>query len=260
MIEQSQIILLAISTTITILLPIIGAIIWILKTKLYVYPLFIGVFGFFLFALILESAMHSIVFSIFPIISNSTILYIIYGCLAAAFFEEGGRYVVFRYLMKNSHDKRNAVTLGIGYGGFEIISVVGMTLISTLMFAISYNSLGIEGMMGTSNDIELYNMIIEMVISIEAYQVRDVVLSVLERICALFFHISCSVFVFNSVYKNDLNYLGVAFIFHIIMNIPSALYQRQVITDLWIIEVMLLIISSVCSYYAYRIYKRMDCE
>ncbi len=260
MIEQAQITLLTIASAVTILLPIIIAIIWIIKSKSYVYPLFIGALIFLVFALVLESTMHTIVFSVFPFVGNNTFLYIIYGCLAASIFEEGGRYIAFRYLMKNTYDKKCAVTFGIGHGGFEMITVVGMTMISTLMFALTYNSLGLDGMLAGSNDPELYNMITEMVASINTYDVQAVILSVLERVSAIMIHVSCSIFVFKSVQRKDLRSLGIAFGLHALMNIPAGLYQRQVINNLWIVEIFILIFACIGSYFAYTTYKKMDCE
>ena len=151
------------------------------------------------FALVLESWLHSIIFNVLPFIFNNPILYIFYGCLAAAIFEEGGRYLAFKYIMKNVHDKKNAVTYGIGHGGFEMITVVGMTLLSTLMFAFTLNSLGVEGMLDGVNDIQILQMVNDMIASIDAYTVKDVLLSIIERISALILHVSCSVFVFKAV-------------------------------------------------------------
>lgn len=260
MVEQSQISLLLIAALITIILPIVIAIIWIVKTKSYVYPLFIGALIFLIFVIILESVMHSIVNAIFPIIFNNSILYIIYGCLAAAAFEEGGRYLSFKYIMKNANDKKNAVTYGIGHGGFEMISVVGMTLLSTLMFAMTLNSLGIEGMLDGVNDAQIVQMVNDMLVSIESYTVLDVVLSIVERISAIILHVSCSIFVFKAVKYKNISSFWMAFGFHILMNIPAAFYQQQIISNLIVVEIFVVIISIITAVYALKTYKKMDCE
>ena len=160
--------------------------------------------------------------------------------------------------MRFSHDKKNAVTFGIGHGGFEMISVVGLTLISTLMFALTYNSLGLEGMLTGNNDAEVQAMVIEMVASIDAYSVQNVVQSVLERISALMIHVSCSIFVFKAVHNKQIKSLWIAMGLHILMNIPAALYQKQVITNIWFVEIGILIAACIAGYFAYITYKKMD--
>ena len=160
--------------------------------------------------------------------------------------------------MKNSHDKKSAITYGIGHGGIEMFLVVGLTLLSTLLFAYSYNTLGLEGMMGTSTDTSLEAMIVDTIISINSYTVSNAVLSIVERLIAIGLHVACSILVFASVRKNDYSHLGYAFGFHALANVPAALYQRGVITNLVVVEGIILVIAIICSYFAYKTYKTME--
>lgn len=259
MISDTSMTILTISTVITILFPIVIAVVWIVKTKAYVYPLFIGALIFVVFALILESSMHTVILSTIPILNDNIVLYVLYACLAAGFFEEGGRWIAFRYLIKNK-DKKNAVTFGIGHGGMEMLLVVGMTLFSTLLFAWTCNSLGLEGMLAESQDAGLETMIMDTVASIEAYGIFDAVLSLIERASAMVLHVSCSVLVFNSVLKKDINYLGYSFGLHALVNVPAALFQKGVLTELWLTELFIIGFTVLAAVFAYKTYKKMGCE
>lgn len=256
MISQSTVILLGISSLLTILIPILLAVFWILKTKSYVYPLFIGVLIYFIFVMILESSMHAVVFETFPAFSSNLFLYMIYGCLAASFFEEGGRWIAFKYLIKSTN-KKNAVTYGIGHAGIEMILVVGMSLLSTYVFAQGLNVLGIEGMMGQSVDASTHQMIVEMTESIQLYGMDDFILTLVERISTLVLHVSCSILVYYSIKENHAKFLGYAIGLHAIMNVPAVLAQKGILTNLFVVESIFVMIAIVIAYIGYQTYKKL---
>ena len=66
------------------------------------------------------------------------------GCLLAGVFEEVGRYLAFRFLLKRYTNRRDAVTYGIGHGGIEAILVLGLTAINNIAIAQLVNSGSIE--------------------------------------------------------------------------------------------------------------------
>lgn len=254
MITETTVRLLGISTLLTILIPIVLAVSWTILSKSRVYPLFIGSLIFFIFVMVLESIMHSIVLTTIPVISSNTILYILYGCLAAGIFEEGGRWVAFRYLIRDEN-KKNAITYGIGHGAVEMILVVGLTLLSTFIFAQSYLTLGVEGMT-EGLDTSMIEMVKEMIASIEVYELKDVVLNLIERCSALILHVSCSIFVYFSVRERNLQYLLYAFLFHIFMNIPAGMVQQEIITNLWLAESIIAVIASIIGISALKLYRK----
>ena len=70
--------------------------------------------------------------------------YTLIGCLLAGVFEEVGRYLAFRFLLKRYTNRRDAVTYGIGHGGIEAILVLGLTAINNIAIAQLVNSGSIE--------------------------------------------------------------------------------------------------------------------
>ena len=74
---------------------------WLAK-KADVYPFFAGCAVMLLFALILESGVHSLVFSspAGPVLQGSIWLYALYGGLMAGLFEETGRFLCFDFALK----------------------------------------------------------------------------------------------------------------------------------------------------------------
>ena len=70
-------------------------------------PFFVGAAVFVIFALILESLVHNIVLKGLPVgekIMGNTLLYALYGGLAAGVFEETGRFLAFKTVLKNKLD------------------------------------------------------------------------------------------------------------------------------------------------------------
>lgn len=103
-------------------------------------PFFIGCGVFFVMVLMLEAAIHRIVFQLAgEALTGSVILYAVYGGLMAALFEETGRYIAMRFLVKPL-DFPNAFMYGAGHGGVEAMLLCGVASISNIASAVMINS------------------------------------------------------------------------------------------------------------------------
>ena len=103
-------------------------------------PFFIGCGVFFVMVLMLEAAIHRIVFRLAgEALTGSVILYAVYGGLMAALFEETGRYIAMRFLVKPM-DFPNAFMYGAGHGGVEAMLLCGVASISNIASAVMINS------------------------------------------------------------------------------------------------------------------------
>lgn len=103
-------------------------------------PFFIGCSVFFVMVLMLEAAIHRIVFQLAgEALTGSVILYAVYGGLMAALFEETGRYIAMRFLVKPL-DFPNAFMYGAGHGGVEAMLLCGVTSINNIASAVMINS------------------------------------------------------------------------------------------------------------------------
>ena len=126
---------------ISVAAPIILAVLIRKKTGAKISSFFIGCGIFVGFALILEQILHTVVLSAAgPVLQKNIFLYGLYGGLAAAVFEETGRFTAMRFCMKKNLDSGNALMYGAGHGGAEAILIVGVTYISNLITALMINS------------------------------------------------------------------------------------------------------------------------
>ena len=85
-----------------------------------------GMAVFVLFAMVLETLVHSLVFRLTgTAITGSLFLYAVYAGLMAAAFEETGRYLAMRFVLRHRFDGKNALMYGAGHGGVEAMPPAG---------------------------------------------------------------------------------------------------------------------------------------
>ena len=102
-------------------------------------PFFVGCLVFLAFALVLESTVHNLVLTgaLGEKILSTPWLYALYGGLAAGLFEECGRYLAFRMVLRKAQDEdKNALMYGAGHGGFECFALLALTGVSNLVYAL----------------------------------------------------------------------------------------------------------------------------
>lgn len=108
-----------------------------------ILPFFIGCAVFIVFALILEALAHKLILkgSLGQTIQGNILLYALYGGLAAGIFEETGRFVAFRTVLKKRlGNDRNALMYGAGHGGIEAILLLGFAYISNIVMSVLINA------------------------------------------------------------------------------------------------------------------------
>ncbi len=195
-----------------------------------IIPALVAAAGFFVWALVLEQLLHLLVL---PYVMDTVVPYVIYGTLAAGIFEETGRFVIFKLLMKKTVAKGNpadAVMYGIGHGGFEAIFLVSMTMVSYFVIAVLMNTgntaILFEGM--TEENIALGEQQLEMIAGSGAV---TYIMTCVERLIAMTVHISLTVIVFTAaVYPKKWWLYPAAILVHALFDTPVAMYQKAVIS------------------------------
>ena len=117
---------------------------WIIK-KYNVRPLtiIIGALVFVVFALVLEPILHQIVLKgpHGPVITGNILYYALYGGLAAGIFEETGRFLAMKFLLKREPSSAiTGVGYGLGHGGAEMLIIFGVTMLSNIAISAMINA------------------------------------------------------------------------------------------------------------------------
>ena len=142
MVPAASIVTIAICAILGIGAPILLS--WWMVKKYQVKPttILIGAGVFIVFALVLETILHQVVLKGpgGPSITGNIWYYALYGGLAAGIFEETGRFLAMKYLLKKEpKGAETAVAYGIGHGGAEMLVIFGLTMVSNLVIAVMIN-------------------------------------------------------------------------------------------------------------------------
>ncbi|MCR4570477.1 MAG: YhfC family intramembrane metalloprotease [Bacteroidales bacterium] len=143
MVPVGSLIMMAANAVLGIAIPICLSVYLVRKHHAKLSTILIGAGTFILFALVLESIMHQLVLKgpHGTSILNNTLRYAIYGGLAAGVFEETGRFLSMKFLMKKEPSAPlPGVAYGIGHGGVEMLIVFGITMINNLAISALINA------------------------------------------------------------------------------------------------------------------------
>lgn len=261
-VSTSVIAIIGIEALIVIALPVALLIIWRHKTGARMMPALVGAFTFFLFAFVLESLVLDLVLNKLGeaslAINGSPLLYIPFVCLMAGLFEETGRLVCGRYLMKNYSDRESAVTMGIGHGGLGMIILVGISMLSYLVISLLINRSDLSVMTADMPEDQV-NQLYQSLASINANTLGSALPEILEQFITMAMNISLSVLVFAAAKKQaPISRYFMAIGLHALCKAPACLYQKQLLTSEWLTVGLILLCALPAVYLGYRQYQKLD--
>lgn len=247
------------SGAISIIIPI-GLIIYLgVKKKLNIKAALLGAGFFILFVLILEKLLHFFVLGMNPkdsFIFNNTILFMLYGGLAAGIFEETARFIGFKFIFKvdKNTDISTGLSYGVGHGGIEALIIGGLAAINNIAYSFMINN-------GTINTItnalpeaqrEVIQTVIDSLVNTQSYLFA---ISGIERLFALVIQISLSVIVFKAVSQRKFILFPVAILLHAVVDFVAVLAQKGVISNFVVVEAIIGVFAIGIAFIAYRVVK-----
>ena len=220
-----------------------------------------GAIGFVVSARVLELGVHYFcIISDNPVsrfLGGNTAAYVLYGAVMAGVFEECGRYVILKYILKKDRTRENAVLYGIGHGGIEILFVLLPSMITLLTVAVLFSSGDTETALRTLNSTEeTAAAALPSVQAAAAFDFSMMAMNVLERLTAMLVHIGLTVLVFYGVLREKKGCLPLAILLHMLADTFAALYQRGVL-PLWTVELWGAVWAAVIGFMAVRLYRNM---
>lgn len=262
-IGKSSIPALAVTVLLMIAIPVIFFLYWHGKHKKQtkIGYLIAGAVGFLVSARVLELGVHYIcILADNPVsrfINGSTLAFVLYGTVMAGVFEECGRHIILKYIMKKNRTRENAVLYGIGHGGIEILAVILPSMILYLVIAVLFSQGNVEEAL---NQLKITEETAAAALpSVQAAAVFDYALmtmNVMERLFALLLHIGLTVIVFYGVISAKKVFLPLAILLHMAMDTFPALYQRGAV-PLWSVEIWAALWTAVVVFIAVGLYGRM---
>ena len=147
-------------------------------------------------------------------------------------FEETGRLVAFKTVLKNRKNRETGISHGIGHGGFEVMFVLGIAYIQYISYASMINA-------GTFGDMiaqvaaqapEQTAQGYAIAAQLAAFSAGDLAINVVERIFSVMFHTGASILVFYACRDKKKFWLyPLAILLHTVMDSVAGLQMAGVI-------------------------------
>ena len=217
----------------------------------------LGMAVFVVFALVLESFVHSLVFSVTgTAITGSLFFYALYAGLMAAAFEETGRYLAMRFVLRRRLDGPNALMYGAGHGGVEAMILLGLTSINNLVNSLMING-GVMGDVLAGLDEATLQMALEGISALWTSPAYLFFLGGIERIVAVCLHVALSVLVWRAVRDGRSHWYWAAFGGHFAVDFAAVLLASYSIIAT---EILVALMTAAIVWYAARAYKEAEAE
>ena len=249
-IGTAQIGLLVLGTVLMTVVPLVIAIVWTKKKNERFTTVLVGAATFLVFAVILEKLIQNVL--VFPtlmglpetgiskFINARPVLWAFIVALFPGVFEETGRLVAFKTVLKNRKNRETSISHGIGHGGFEVMILMGATYATYLAYALMINSgtFGIVVDQVRAQAPEQAETLTTLVDQIAAFSFADLAIEIVERIFAVLFHIGASMIVFYACKdKGRFRLYPLAILLHTAMDFVAALSLAEVWNPpVWVLE------------------------
>ncbi|MCY6370042.1 YhfC family intramembrane metalloprotease [Clostridium ganghwense] len=159
-------------------------------------------------------------------IKSNTIIYVLFLALTAGIFEEVGRFIGFKYLLKNKLSWKNGIAFGIGHGGIEAILLVGITYVSNIILSILINIGNFDALVAQKSP--QIAGIKNILIGTPSYMFF---IGGIERIFTIIFHIALTVIVLEGVMKKENKYLLYAILIHALVDFVAGYNINIFVTE-----------------------------
>lgn len=208
MVGTKQMFLLVTGTILMFAVPLVIAIIWIKKKNENFTTVLAGVATFLLFAIILEKPIQAVLIAptqigfadtgISQFINARPVLWAFVVGLFPGIFEETGRLVAYKTILKKRKNRETSISHGIGHGGFEAMFLMGFTYATYVVYALMIN-MGIFGAVveqATAQAPAQADALKTVANQLAAFFFANFAMGIIERVFAVIFHIGASIIVF----------------------------------------------------------------
>ena len=236
----------------------LGCILYLVIAKKRAFiPVLVGAAVFVVFQLFFRIPLLQYVLPTMPWyldMAHHPWLYGIFLGLTAGLFEEGGRYLGYRTLLRKRTRWIDGFAFGVGHGGIEAITLVGVTNISSLVLALMINN-GQFDQLAAQMPADVAKQVVSQLTSL---QPLEAYLGGIERIFAFVIQIALSLLVLIAVRERKLYIAGIAVIAHTLVDAPVVILPEVFGADIYQIEMfvaavaVLALVFIIASRWAFR--------
>ena len=258
-VSSTSMIMMSVALVAGVVIPVVLFLVLHFRMKCKVVPFFVGCATFFLFACVLEQVLHMVVLTLSPTgerMMGNIWLYGLYGALAAGVFEETGRFLAMKYVLKKYHDTDcNALMYGAGHGGFEVLYVLGLGMLSNLVLAFTINSGLLETQLAVLSG-ETYDQTVAAVEALCTTGAYIFGVGIAERFIAVAFHMAISVVVWLAATRGGkfVLFYPLAIFLHFLFDLVAVIFNSYF--GIWVTEFALLVIAALFAFAVRALYRR----
>ena len=149
-----------------------------------------------------------------------TVWFVLLSACTAGVFEEVGRWIGYRKVLRGERSQRVGVMYGLGHGGCESMLLVSLPMVALLIG-------GILASHGHINSAPVVNAIRQQIEGLGAWGVP---LAVFERASAMALHVGLSLIVLQALTHTDRPWLLIAIVIHVVVDAAAVLLNRHLLT------------------------------
>ena len=239
---REQFIALGLGVLLAVIIPIAIALIWKFWKHEKFTTILVGAATFVLFALILEKTIQNAL--VFPttmglpdhaasqFINARPILWALVLGLFPGVFEETGRFMAFKTVLRNRRNRETSISYGIGHGGIEVILVLGINYIVYIVYAVMINTGTFQGIINQVAEQAPFQeeAIRALADQLAVFSFADIGAGIFERVFAFLFHVGASILVFYAARdKGRLWLYPLAILLHTALDSLAGLNMAKVV-------------------------------
>ena len=203
MVSTGSMIVMAVNAILGFAIPIFLAWWAVKKHNAKLSTILIGAATFIVFALVLESLVHKLVLAgdRGAAIQGNVLYYALYGGLMAGLFEETGRFLSMKFLLKKEPtETKPGVSYGLGHGGVEMLILFGFSMISVLTMAVMVNAGQTDALLAKTPEASQAALTAQFE-QLKSTSAGTYLYGLWERLSAITLHLGLSILVWAAVRK-----------------------------------------------------------
>jgi len=241
MVSSASLMALTANIVICFALPV-GCLIYLIAAKKHaVIPVLVGAAVFTVFQLVLRIPLISALSGMdwYAAMTKNPWLYGTFLGLTAGIFEEVGRYIGYRTLLKKYGRWIDGFAFGVGHGGIEAIVLVGLTNISNLALAFAINNGSFDKLAAVLPADTAQQIVSQLTGATPFYML----LGGIERIFAFAIQIALSILILYAVVRRKPIYLLLAVLAHLLVDAPVVILPGAFNWNVYEIEAALCVMA-----------------
>lgn len=221
MVSITSIIFMFISLALSLVIPVVVMLLLHKRLKFTWRAVIVGVFIFLIFQILTRIPLITYLSSTTNWFTNyftkHYILYILLLAFTAGLFEESGRYIGFKFFLKDHLTWENGIGYGIGHGGLESV-FIGSAFLNNFILSILIN-------IGRA-PLQIPESIISRLVQTSPYLF---LIGGIERVFAFVVQIGLSIIVLYAVKRRKLLFLILAIFLHAAIDLIPVQYSQNIL-------------------------------